>query len=92
MRRELNSSALQIVIDNSTQHARDFRYADKCFTNEIVWIDRLAPSERMITRQKYDERLLCHQFVFEIRLLFPAKEGDIKLATLEVVGQRAPPP
>ena len=42
----------------------------------------------MITRQKYDERLLCHQFVFEIRLLFPAKEGDIKLATLEVVGQR----
>jgi hypothetical protein len=56
-------------------------------TSEIVRIDGLVPGEPMITRQKYEKRLRCHQFVFEIRLLVPTEESDIKLATLEVVGQ-----
>ncbi len=58
------------------------------FTNEIVWIDGLASGKRMITRQKNEKRLRCHQFVFEIRLFVPPEESDIQLATLQVVGQR----
>src|SRR6266567_9015073 len=48
-------------------------------------IDGLALSERMIARQDYNERLLRHQFVFEIGLLLPAEKSDIKFSPLELV-------
>src|SRR4030081_1025612 len=41
----------------------------------------------MIARKKTDERLPCRQFVFEIGLLFPAEESNIKFSALEVVGK-----
>jgi hypothetical protein len=37
----------------------------KSFTNEIVWIDGLVSGEPMITRQKYEKRVPCHQLVFD---------------------------
>ena len=50
--------------------------------DKIVRIDGLVLGERMIARQDYDKRLLRHQFVFEIGLLLPAEESDIKLPAL----------
>src|SRR5258708_21218302 len=88
MRRELDSSSLQISIYNSTQHARDFRYPDKGLTYKIVRIDGLMLGERMIARQDHDKRLLRYYFVFEIGFLFPAEESDIKLPALQVVCER----
>src|SRR6266436_8734 len=87
MRHDLYSRSFQIINDNSTQHARHARYPDKCFTYEIVRIDGLALSERMVARENHDERLLRHQFVFKIGLLFPAEESDIEFSALEVVCQ-----
>jgi hypothetical protein len=52
-----------------------------------VWIDGVVPGETMVTRQKYEKRLPCHQLEYEIGILLPAEESDIKLAPLEVVGQ-----
>jgi hypothetical protein len=52
-----------------------------------MWIDGLVSGEWMIARQDYDERLFPHQYVFEIGLRFYSQERNIKLSSLQVVGQ-----
>ncbi len=82
MRHDLYFALFQIIVDNGAQHARHACYPDECFTHEIVRIDGLALSERMIAREHYDEWLLCYQLVFKIGLLFPAEKSDIKSSAL----------
>src|SRR3984893_4353842 len=85
MRHDVYLGSFKIIVDDSSQHPRHARYSDECFTHEIVRIDGIAFSERMIAREHHDERLLCYQLVFKVGLLFPTEKSDIKSPALEVV-------
>ena len=68
--------------------ARDLGDADEGLALEIVRVQGFPRGEPMVMRQDGHERLLQHQFVFEVRLGLVAQKGDVDPSVHKVVGER----
>ena len=67
---------------------RDLGDADEGLALKIARVQGFPRGEPMVTRQDGHERLLQHQFVFEVRLGLVAQKGDVDPSVHKVVGER----
>src|SRR6267143_4669608 len=76
--RDIDSGALQVIVDDHTQYRSRVRHGHECLAHQIPRTDGLERSETVVTRQDHHQRLLDERTERQLRhALFTSKKSCI---------------
>src|SRR5258708_30841255 len=84
--RDVDSGALQIIVDDTAEYRSRLRHGHECLAHQILRADGLKRSETVVTRHDHYQGLLDERTERQVwRLFFLSKKGRIDFSFRKAV-------
>src|SRR5260370_9729578 len=91
LRRDIDSGALQVIVDDHTQYRSRVRHGYECLAHQIPRTDGLERSETVVTRQDHNQGLLDEKTKRQLwHSSFPPKKVRIDFSFPQAVRNQRP--